>query len=636
MSYEDFNKIYQEALEIESKRAKKIKNNYFVKAQASKFNSNNTVHDFLISNFGYMEEDNKYLPVNNNKYVNYNDNNNYLVFFISRDKETGYIKGLREGAPTTAFDCLVALKFEGDDYAAALDIYRNPYKYHINNQQLLNSSTPQSFSPLPYPIDPTFQPSAYGIGDWMKFDEYLDNDLFRDQGIPLCVVESVQDNSLYRLYYSDERHLITIAPNGTGKGTCVQIPVLLQYDAPMLVIDPKGENAAVTAKYRKEGMCHNVLILNPFNILREHFEAEGFKSENNQFESACFNPLDALNPEDDHFYSDVSALSEALIDTRHNDPYWSDSARELVNCLILYICTSKEFRKEDRNLARMRCLLTGTKDEFLITMQAIVESGSNSEFAPMTQKAKRFLEDNKTIQSIISTAITETSFLDDPILAKSLSSNDIDFLKLKEGKMTVYVILPAKLLSVYSKWFKLVVTSAINALMSTHKQADKKVLIMLDECPILGRLSCVETAVGLARGYGIQIWSFWQDIHQLNDVYKERAESFLANAGVQQYFTPNDMTMAEKLSNRIGNTTIFSRSENSNITYGNVIQNNRSISHSETNVPFIKPVMLFGMSSDRQLLFLSGKEKSIFAIKHPYYVDNSCKKRSSSNPYFNG
>lgn len=619
---------YREEEKKEQERAKKIRNDYFVNVQADKFNSAYSVHNFLIAARFYSTLSDDYIGINNKKYVHYDNNQLILLLFLNNDDEIFYIKGLREGTPKTAFDCLVALWFYGNDYAAALDIYRNPSKHNIYNQLAPYFNTVNPIQTLSDFIAPTFQPSAYGVAGWMTFDECLDKNLFSSKGIPLCVVVSSLDGRPYYLYYSDERHLITVAPNGTGKGTCVQIPVLLQYDAPMLVIDPKGENAAVTAKYRRDGMKHNVLILNPFNTLHEHFQSEGFKSEaTNQFESACFNPLAALNPEEDHFVADVAALSEILVDRVGNDPYWSDSARELVTCLILFICKST-IDAEDKNLLHMRRLLTGDKEEFQTTMQTIADS----EFAPMAQKARRFINDNKTNQSIISTAITQTSFLDDPTLAKNLVSNDIDFLKLKEGKMTVYVILPAKLISAYSKWFKLIVTSALNALMSTHQQGDKRVLVMLDECPILGRLSCIETAVGLARGYGIQIWSFWQDIHQLYDVYKERSESFLANAGVQQYFTPNDMTLAERLSNRLGNTTIFTR----NATFNIPDINQQSLSHSETNAPFLNPTNLFSLPNDKQLLFFSGEEKAVLGNKIPYYKYDNLTKLASNNPYFKG
>src|SRR6059058_3203032 len=45
-----------------------------------------------------------------------------------------------------------------------------------------------------------------------------------------------------------EGHLMTIAPTGAGKGTGCIIPALLRYPGPVIVIDPKGENAAITAR----------------------------------------------------------------------------------------------------------------------------------------------------------------------------------------------------------------------------------------------------------------------------------------------------------------------------------------------------------------------------------------------------
>ena len=44
---------------------------------------------------------------------------------------------------------------------------------------------------------------------------------------------------------------------------------------------------------------------------------------------------------------------------------------------------------------------------------------------------------------------------------------------------------------------------------------------------------------------------------QLKALYKERWESFLANAGVVQGFTPNDLTTADWMSRRAGQTTLL-------------------------------------------------------------------------------
>src|SRR5208283_4353142 len=84
-----------------------------------------------------------------------------------------------------------------------------------------------------------------------------------------------------KIPYTGERHLLLFGPNGTGKGTRFLIPNLLSIkDRSIIVIDPKGELAAVTADYRRT--LGDVVILNPFNVLG--------------FGSAGFNPLAALDP----------------------------------------------------------------------------------------------------------------------------------------------------------------------------------------------------------------------------------------------------------------------------------------------------------------------------------------------------
>jgi type IV secretion system protein VirD4 len=54
----------------------------------------------------------------------------------------------------------------------------------------------------------------------------------------------------------------------------------------------------------------------------------------------------------------------------------------------------------------------------------------------------------------------------------------------------------------------------------------------------------------------VRIVGYLQDMAQLRALYKERWESFLANAGVIQSFAPNDLTTAEWLSQRSGQKTI--------------------------------------------------------------------------------
>ena len=74
--------------------------------------------------------------------------------------------------------------------------------------------------------------------------------------------------------YKGERHLLLFGPNGTGKGTRFLIPNLLTIkDRSIVVIDPKGELAAVTADYRRT--VSEVVMLNPFDVLGLRIQSVG-------------------------------------------------------------------------------------------------------------------------------------------------------------------------------------------------------------------------------------------------------------------------------------------------------------------------------------------------------------------------
>jgi hypothetical protein len=69
------------------------------------------------------------------------------------------------------------------------------------------------------------------------------------QGAPVCSVP--------------EAHTLIVARTRTGKGTRVIVPTLLRYAGSCLVIDPKGENAAITARIRYGLAGRDVHILKP-------------------------------------------------------------------------------------------------------------------------------------------------------------------------------------------------------------------------------------------------------------------------------------------------------------------------------------------------------------------------------------
>jgi type IV secretion system protein VirD4 len=126
----------------------------------------------------------------------------------------------------------------------------------------------------------------------------------------------------------------------------------------------------------------------------------------------------------------------------------------------------------------------------------------------------------------------------------------------------------------------------------------------------------LETALALGRGYGCQIASFWQDLHQLRSIYGYSADSFLANAGVQQYFTPNDIDTAERISKRLGKLTVVNRNYSFNSNEFGVYRNFPTLNFGEIAVPLMSTYELMGLPKDEQILFISGNSKALKVRKN--------------------
>lgn len=191
---------------------------------------------------------------------------------------------------------------------------------------------------------------------------------------------------------------------------------------------------------------------------------------------------------------------------------------------------------------------------------------------------------------------------------------------------TLFIILPGRYIAAYARFFRLIVVSALDQLTSIP--GGVRTLFMLDEFAQLGHLSSIENAVALARGYNVQIWPFIQDLNQLKDLYKEKWQTFLANAGIVQWFTPADSFTAEYLSKRIGKTTVSTTSTNRSTSFGESrgaggpgMSGNKSFSENttETGVDFMSVQDLFHLPEYLQILTLVGLKYPILATRDHYY-----------------
>jgi len=79
-----------------------------------------------------------------------------------------------------------------------------------------------------------------------------------------------------------------------------------------------------------------------------------------------------------------------------------------------------------------------------------------------------------------------------------------------------------------------------------------RTLFILDESAQLGSLGALKQAITLLRGYGLQVWTFWQDLSQLKTLYANDWQTMLNNSGVLQVFGLNNHLMAKEWAEVMG------------------------------------------------------------------------------------
>jgi type IV secretory pathway TraG/TraD family ATPase VirD4 len=180
-------------------------------------------------------------------------------------------------------------------------------------------------------------------------------------------------------FAEDERHVLLVAGTRGGKGTSSIIPTLCHWPGSCIVVDPKGENAAVTARRRyrgseyARGLGQSVYVLDPFGEVATLPPAL----------RASFNPLDAIDPGSDLAVDDAARIAAALVvPTGSHEPFWEDWARSLVKGLILYVLVDVAFEGK-RNLTSVWRLLNQGAWQLYEKLQAHFERLSPEERKPL-------------------------------------------------------------------------------------------------------------------------------------------------------------------------------------------------------------------------------------------------------------
>jgi type IV secretory pathway TraG/TraD family ATPase VirD4 len=419
-------------------------------------------------------------------------------------------------------------------------------------------------------------------------------------------------------------HVVTVAPTGSGKGIGAVIPNLLTYPGSCLVLDVKGENAAVTARARRE-LGNKVFIVDPFGVTKG--------------ETHAFNLLDRIDPTDPECVSESATLADCLVigETKGDGAHFDESAKTLLQGLMLHIAALANPTK--RTLGELRRLITAAEDTLLGTLADMAADESVAFGIPARAANTLMGMADKERGSVLSTARRHTAFLDDPRIADTLSRSDFNMANIKTELMTVYLVLPANKIGANARFVRGFIGSVIAAITSSSVQPMHRVAFLLDEFGQLGYMKAIEDAVSLLRGYGLSFWVFIQDLSQLKGVYP-KWQTFLANSA-KTFYGIDDYDTAKYVSDSLGQATIEYETQSEGKNQGSGLSGGGSslnrgksagTSQQFAGRHLLTPDEVMRLGPERPIVLLKG-EYPYQLTRLNYLTDKEYEGRADSNPY---
>jgi type IV secretion system protein VirD4 len=453
--------------------------------------------------------------------------------------------------------------------------------------------------------------TTYGSARWASIEELKAGKLFSGLGVFLGKLGQTY------LRHDGPEHVLAFAPTRSGKGVGLVIPTLLTWPHSTVIHDIKGENWQLTAGFRSK--FSHCLLFNPADP-----------------RSARYNPLLEVR-KGEWEVRDVQNIADILVDPegaleRRN--HWEKTSHALLVGVILHVL----YAESEKTLARVASFLSDPSRSIERTLRVMMSTnhmGTDKEpivHPVVASVARELLNKSENERSgVLSTAMSFLGLYRDPVVARNTSSCDWRIADLMEAKkpLSLYLVIPPADLSRTKPLVRLILNQIGRRLTETLEGEKgikrRKLLLMLDEFPALGRLDFFETALAFMAGYGIRAYLIAQSLNQIVKAYGEN-NAILDNAHVRIAFAANDERTARRISDSLGTATELRAQRN---YAGHRLAPwlaHVMVSRQETARALLTPGEVMQLPNDEALVLVSGLQP-IRAKKLRYYEDDNFKGR---------
>jgi type IV secretion system protein VirD4 len=410
------------------------------------------------------------------------------------------------------------------------------------------------------------------------------------------------------LRHDGDEHVLVVAPTNTGKSVGISLPTGLVWRHSFIALDLKGENWRITSG------------------LRASF-GPTYRFEPTASVTHRYNPLTQIRRGEAEV-RDAQVLADMLVDPEGalgSRNHWQLRAFELLVGAALWTL----YAEKTKTLARLAELLADPQRPILELLDDMLRRPiKDSAPHPVVAAAARQLLDMAEAErsGVVSTALGYLALYRDPILARATEVSDFQIADLIEGvrPVSLYLVVPPEELSRLKALLRLVLNQILKRLTEIAGQHldtrnGRRVLLMLDEFPQLGRLDFFEHALAYIRGYRIKACLVAQSLNQIAQAYGEHS-SILDNAHIRVAFACNDERTAKRLSDMLGVTT----ETRSQMNYAGSRMapwlGHTMVSRQEVPRALLTPGEIMQLPPDESLVFVGGSPP-IRARKLRYFAE---------------
>ncbi len=408
------------------------------------------------------------------------------------------------------------------------------------------------------------------------------------------------------LRHDGPEHVLCFAPTRSGKGVGLVVPTLLTWPHSAIVHDIKGENWTLTSGFR--ATFGRTLLFDPTDP-----------------RSAAFNPLLEVR-RGAWEVRDVQNIADVLVDPegslQHRN-HWEKTSHALLVGAILHVL----YAGKDKTLAGVAALLSDPQrriDDTLRAMMTTPHLGTRGVHPVIASAARELLNKSENERSgVLSTAMSYLGLYHDPVIAHVTRASDWRIADLVAGDrpVTLYLVVPPSDISRTKPLIRLVLNQ-IGRRLTEELAPDagrRRVLLLLDEFPALGRLDFFESALAFMAGYGLKAMLIAQSLNQIEKAYGPN-NAILDNCHVRVSFATNDERTARRLSDALGTATELRAMKN---YAGHRLApwlGHLMVSRTETARALLTPGEVMQLPPDEAIVMVAGV-RPIRARKARYFTD---------------